>query len=263
MCKPAEHNNGNSLRIGGYISKQPLTTERELTVTDIIQRTHDIKSFRFAFDNTVDFKAGQYMALTLTVNGKAMTKYFSFSNSPTERGYIELTKRLTESDFSKALNTLKAGDSSHIQLPFGNFTFEGEHDKIALLSAGIGITPIRSICKYVCDMQLPTDIVLIFGNRTENDIVFLDDFNQMEKENRNLRVVYTLSKPINTNTWTGKTGRINADIIMEEIPDFHTRTFYVCGPPKMVESSISLLADTFHVSKNAIKYEQFTGYNGG
>ncbi len=240
-----------------------MATELELTITDIIQRTHDIKSFRFTFDNRVDFKAGQYMALTLPMNGDETTKYFSFSNSPTERGYIELTKRLTESDFSKALNRLKTGDSAKIKMPFGSFTLEGEYDKIAFLSAGIGITPIRSMCKFVCDSKLPTDMILIFGNRTENDIAFLDDFNQMEKENRNLRVVHTLSKPINTSAWTGKTGRINADIIREEITDHEERIFYVCGPPKMVEASVSLLADNLHISKDRIKNELFSGYESG
>ncbi|MEW6109540.1 MAG: FAD-dependent oxidoreductase [Nitrospirota bacterium] len=99
---------------------------------------------------------------------------------------MEFTKRITNSEFSQALNQLKIGDWARIKMPYGFFTFEGEYEKIAFLSGGIGITPIRSICKYACDRGLPTDIVLIYGNKTEKDIAFHEDFIQMEAENKRL-----------------------------------------------------------------------------
>jgi ferredoxin-NADP reductase len=146
-------------------------------------------------------------------------------------------------------------------MPYGRFTFEGEYDKIAFLSGGIGITPIRSICKCACDKKLPADMILIYGNRTERDIVFHEDFLAMEAENRNLRVVYTVDTPMmDKNRWKGKSGFITSEMIKEAIPDYRERIFYVCGPPKMVDYLRALLSEELKIPKEKMKVEQFSGY---
>lgn len=122
--------------------------EFETTVIDVIRRTHDIKSFRFAVPEDIGFKPGQYFVLTIKIKGQDAIKHFSFSNSPTEKGYVEFTKRITGSEFSQALDQLKAGDWARIKMPYGFFTFEGEYDRIAFLSGGTGITAIKSMCKF-------------------------------------------------------------------------------------------------------------------
>ncbi|MFV1976976.1 MAG: ferredoxin--NADP reductase [Candidatus Scalindua sp.] len=237
--------------------------EFETGVIDVIQRTRDIKSFRFSVpqDINVDFKAGQYFVLTIKIKGQGAAKHFSFSNSPTEKGYVEFTKRITGSEFSQALDQLKKGDWAKLKMPYGFFTFEGEHEKIAFLSGGIGITCIRSMCKFVTDKKLPADIVLIYSNKIENDIVFREDFLQMQAENRKLKVVHTLTSPdIDTGIWKGRTGRIDSLMVKEEIPDYPDRVFYLCGPPKMVDALKSILSDELRLNKEKIKLEHFSGY---
>jgi ferredoxin-NADP reductase len=234
--------------------------EFESTVIDIITRTHDIWSFRFSCPEDIVFKPGQFFFLTILVNGQEATKHFSFSNSPTEKGYIEFTKRLSDSEFSRALTILKKGDWARIRMPYGFFTFEGEHDRIACLAAGIGITAIRSICAYARDKKLPADIILLYGNRSEQDIAFRDDFEHMGKDNNHFKVLYTLSKPLHPDSWQGTTGRISAEMIRENIPDLHERVFYLCGPPQMVEDMKTILLNGLSVSRDKIKVELFTGY---
>ncbi len=235
--------------------------EFETEVSDIIQRTHDVKSFRFRTKEDVDFKPGQFFFVTIKIEGMERTKHFSFSNSPTEKGYVEFTKRITESPFSKTLDKLKADDWTKLRMPYGSFTFEGEYEKIAFLSGGIGITPIRSICKFVTDKRLPTDIVLLYGNNKEEDIIFRQDLDEMQSVNKNIRVVYTLSSPdIDKQAWRGRTGYIDDKMIKEEISDFNERTFYICGPPRMVESLINILKDKLSVPEDKIKIENFAGY---
>ena len=233
----------------------------ETEVLELIQRTHNVKSFRFKTKKDVNFKAGQYFSVTIKIGGKEQTKHFSFSNSPTEKGFIEFTKKITDSDFSKALDKLQAGDWAHLNLPAGNFTFEGEYEKIAFLSGGIGITPIRSMCKFATDKKLSTDIILLYGNNTEKDIVFRDDFDQMHKNNHNLRVIHTLTSPnIDKNSWQGRIGLIDVAMIKKEISDFAERTFFVCGPPKMVKSLSSILTEELSLAKDKVKTENFPGY---
>jgi len=233
----------------------------ETEVLNIIQRTHNVKSFRFKIKEDVDFKPGQFFFVTLKIDGTERTKHFSFSNSPTEKGYVEFTKRITDSEFSKALNRLNIGDWARLKMPYGSFTFEGEYEKIAFLSGGIGITPIRSICKFATDSILPTDMVLLYGNNREEDIIFRKDLDDMQAVNKNLRIVYTLTSPdIDRKTWQGRIGYIDDKMIKEEISDFNERVFYICGPPRMVESLINILRNKLGVQQDKIKIENFVGY---
>ena len=235
--------------------------EFETEVSDIIRRTRNVKSFRFGIKEEVNFKPGQFFFVTIKIEGMERTKHFSFSNSPTEKGYVEFTKRITESPFSKTLDRLKAGDWAKLRMPYGSFTFEGEYEKIAFLSGGIGITPIRSICKFVTDKGLPTDIVLLYGNNKEEDIIFRQDLDGMRSVNKNIRLVYTLTSPdVDQQLWQGRTGYVDDKMIKEEISDFNERTFYICGPPGMVESLINILKNRLSIPEDKIKIENFAGY---
>ncbi|NQT23376.1 MAG: oxidoreductase, partial [Candidatus Omnitrophica bacterium] len=93
--------------------------ESETKVLEIIPRIKNVKSFRFKPNEDVDFKPGQFFFVTIKDNGGELTKHFSFSNSPTEKEYVEFTKKLSESDYSKALNKLKPGDWARLRLPNG------------------------------------------------------------------------------------------------------------------------------------------------
>ena len=235
--------------------------EFEARVIEVIPRTHEVKSFRFGIKEGVKFKAGQFFSVSIKVEGLEAAKYFSFSNSPTEPGYAEFTKRITGSPFSQALDRLKIGDPALLKMPYGSFTFEGEYKKIAFLSGGIGITPIRSMCKFATDKRLPADIVLLYGNNTEEDIVFRQDLDEMRSLNKNFRVVYTLTSPvIDRQKWSGRTGYIDDKMIKEEITDYIDRVFYICGPSKMVETLKDILKNRVGIPEDRVKRENFAGY---
>jgi glycine betaine catabolism B len=231
----------------------------ETEVIDIIDRAPGVKSFRFKPDERLVFKPGQFFFVGIMIDGHERTKHFSFSNSPTEKGYVEFTKRLTGSEFSNALDRLKPGAWARIKAPMGNFTFQGEHEKIAFLSGGIGITPIRSICGFACDKGISSSIVLLYGNNTEADIIFRRDLDRQALSNRNLKVIYTLVSA-DKDTWTGKTGLIDRLMISQVIPDYNERVFYICGPPGMVLALKDILSHDLGIRDDRIITENFTGY---
>lgn len=230
-------------------------------VLEIIPRAANVKSFRFRAGKDVEFQAGQFFFLTIKVQDKEETKPFSFSNSPTEKGYVEFTKRITTSAYSQALDKMLPGDKARLRLPSGSFTLDEGYKKIAFLSGGIGITPIRSMCRFAADKGLPVDIVLLYGNNRQEDIIFRRDLDEMTKINRNMRVVYTLTAAdINRETWPGRIGYIDARMIKEEIPDYKERVFYLCGPPAMVGSLRDMLKNALSLPEDSIRTENFSGY---
>jgi ferredoxin-NADP reductase/rubredoxin len=240
---------------GGNDSEEPV--HLQATVQEVIRRTPSIKSFRLAIPNRARFKPGQYLSISLE-NEVELTRYLSISNSPTEEGYLEVTKRITQSRFSLLLDQVEPGYQVSINYPMGTFTFEGEFEKIAMLSGGIGITPLRSICRYVIDKQLDTSACLLYSNRNLAEVAFKSEFDAMQKMSSRFKVVYSLNSA--GDDWAGRRGNIDAALIREEVPDFRERQFYVCGPPGMVEALTAVLRIELQIPEPQVKTEGFIGY---
>ncbi len=229
----------------------------ETKINEIISRTADVSSYRFARPAELDFKPGQFFFTTIKVGEKELTHHFSFSSSPTDKDFFEFTKKFTDHEYSLALKASKVGDWARIDAPYGQFTFEGEHSKIALLAGGIGITPFISICKNATDKQLNSKITLFYGCRTEGDIAFHNELELIQKQNRNLRVHLVVMQA--SPEWKGAIGIITADMIRQELPDFKENVFYTCGPPPMVKAMETIIAN-LGIPKEQMKQEFFTGY---
>ncbi len=229
----------------------------ETDVTQVIQLTKYAKSIRFRKSDEFSYLPGQWISVTLGGDGQR-TKPLSLSSSPTE-GFLEVTKRLTGHEFSNALDTLKAGDKAFIRGPNGSFTFQGEYDKIGMLSGGIGITPLRSMIRYSTDKRLKTSIILLYSSRYEDSIAFKDDLDEMQMRNPNLKVINTITGPVQN--WRGLTGRINRQMIEKMLPDYADRTFFTSGPRPMVDAMKFILSE-MGLPEKQIKQEYFTGYRG-
>jgi glycine betaine catabolism B len=227
-------------------------------VNEILQRSRDIRSIRFARPHGFEYLPGQFMFITLGNGEGQMTKHFTISSSPTEEHHIEMTKRLTGHPFSDALAALEPGDEVMIEGPHGSFTFKGEYNKIGLLSGGIGITPLRSMIKYSTDKRLGTKIALLYSNSNEDDVAFRDDLEAMRRQNSNLDVVCTLTRP--NQIWKGATGRISEEMLVKFVPDYMERVFFTSGPRKMVEAMVSMLKN-LSIPEQQIKWEFFPGYD--
>jgi ferredoxin-NADP reductase len=228
----------------------------ETAVKEVIPRTPNVTSFRFPRPEELEYKAGQFLFVTLRSGERELSKHFSFSSSPTEKGHIEFTKKFTDSEFSAALKALKPGDWTRIDAPYGTFTY-GDEPKIGMLAGGIGITPLISICRYLTDSRRPTKITLLYGCRTEPDLAFRKELEAMQLQNSNLKVVFTLNEA--SPNWKGAVGVINADMVKREIPDYAETMFYTCGPPQMVDV-MEKLVESLGLPKTQLKREYFSGY---
>lgn len=233
----------------------------DTNVVEMIRRTEHVVSVRLARTEGDHFEAGQFLGVTLFSGGEELSRYLSFSSSPTEKGYIEVTKRLTGSDFSRALAGLREGDRVRIKLPMGKFVLEGACVKYAFLAGGIGITPIRSMWKYAFDQKLGADMVLLYGNRSADDIIFKDDFEEIAAREKRSRVIFSLDTPGQCPVdWRGRCGYIDAAMIREEIPDYKERVFYICGPIPMVKKMADVLKTELGIPEEHIRRESISGY---
>jgi glycine betaine catabolism B len=229
----------------------------ETQFQEIISRTHDVTSFRFPRPAELDYKAGQFFFINLKQGEKELSKHFSFSSSPTEKDHIEFTKKFTDHEYSLALKAVKVGDWARIDAPYGQFTFEGEYPKIALLGGGIGITPFVSIIKNATDKPLSSRITLFYGCRTENDMAFKQELEELAQKNKSFKIIYIINQP--TEKWKGATGNINTELVKQLLPDYQENMFFTCGPPPMVEAMENLVV-SLGLPKEKLKRELFSGY---
>lgn len=235
--------------------------EFDTAVAEIIQRTPQIKSFRFPIKTTdVTYEAGQFFFVTIKVKGQNANHHFSFSSSPTEKGYIEFTKRITPHEYSQALDNMKIGDWSHLKGPSGTFILPSKKQKLAFLSGGIGITPLRSMLRYIADSRQSWDIILLYGNSSFAEIAFREELDKIGRMNFGLKIEHVLSGPEFPPDWKGKRGVINKDLVADVIKDYQERLFYLSGPPGMVISLADQLI-ALKIPAEQIKRDSFTGYD--
>ena len=149
-------------------------------VIDIQKETADTVSIAFDIpgDLKPDFKYknGQYVTLKVSVNQEELRRSYSLSScSSTESEFRIAVKKIENGRVSGFLNdSLKEADTLEISKPEGNFYFEnnGETKSVVLFAAGSGITPIISILKGALADNDNSRVVLLYGNRNEDSIIY-------------------------------------------------------------------------------------------
>ncbi|MEK6861599.1 MAG: FAD-dependent oxidoreductase [Nanoarchaeota archaeon] len=235
--------------------------ELEAEIVERIIETLSVITLKCDTHNNFDYLPGHYIGIDLrsSLSDYQLIKAFSLASSPTELPYIMITFKKGESPFKKKLESLKVGDKIKIKGPYGNFLFQNDFSKTAIMIAGgIGITPFRGMIKYATDKKLPAKIKLLYSSKTQDEIAFFKELEELKKINKNLEIKYTLTRDNNNGEWNGSTGRINEKVIKDNI-DINNSIFYICGTPSMVEDMIAILKN-IGIKEEDIRYEKFTGY---
>lgn len=228
-----------------------------------IKVSSDIIDFVLTPSQRLAFLPGQYMEFTLDhphPDARGNRRYFTLASSPTEDA-LHLGVRFYDrgSSFKHALYAMDGRTKILGAQIAGDFTLPSDPaQKLVFIAGGIGITPYRSMLKYLLDTQQQRDIVLIYANRTVKDIAYRDVLSQAETQ-LNLKTIYTLTdtKAIPPN-WEGHKGRIDERMIRAAVPDYRERTYYLSGPPDMVRGYEEVLK-ALEVKPEQIKRDFFPG----
>jgi ferredoxin-NADP reductase/Na+-translocating ferredoxin:NAD+ oxidoreductase RnfD subunit len=213
------------------------------------------------------YRPGQYMEWTLEhdrVDSRGKRRYFTLASSPTERTLRIGVKFVeTGSSYKQAmLAHLRRGAPIVATQVAGDFTLPRDSDrKLAFIAGGIGVTPFRSMVKYLTDRGENRDVVMLYANRRYDEILYRDVF-QAAQRSLDFRPVYVLSDASSSpHWWEGERGRIDAAMIERQIPDYDERLFYVSGSPPLVRSVLDALRD-LGVKQSQIKTDYFSGLAG-
>jgi ferredoxin-NADP reductase/ferredoxin len=221
-----------------------------------------VKTFRFKLptggDIPFDYLPGQFLTLHMAPQGVPVKRSYTIASTPTWRDRVEITvKREPNGVVSRWLHDdLKVGEEVEVEAPNGTFIFTGaQAESVVLVGAGVGITPMMSVVRYLYETAWPGQVYLILGFRSPQDFIFREELEELKARYSNLRVTVTVSNPVNE-AWAGKVGRIDEALLAGCVPDLARHRAHVCGPPSMMEDVKGFLL-RLGVNRAEIKTEAF------
>ncbi len=239
----------------------------------------DMYDFTFAPDGATDarsnnekimkFAPGQYMEFTLPsdgADGRGNRRYFTVASSPTESEFhLGVKFYIPSSTFKQKMLALQPGDQMMAGQLAGDFTLPRDFGasgatssvakKLVFVAGGIGITPFRSMIKFLSDRAGENagapgpDIILLYSNHSASEVAYRDVFDEAART-IDLKTIY-----VNTET----DGRLDGARVEREIPDYRERTFYISGTHAMVVSFEKILRE-LGVPRGHIKTDFFPGF---
>lgn len=236
---------------------------RTLKLERKVKLAPDTYDFIFSPTRKLAFAPGQYMEWTLGHAGpdsRGNRRYFTLASSPTEdRLRFGIKFHSNSSSFKQALIAMDESSEIVASQLAGDFILPADpKQRCVFIAGGIGITPFRSMIKYLLDTAQPRPIVLFYVNQTVYDIVYQDVFDQAQ-ERLGIQTIYIVTDKTQVPAeWQGKVGYITPQLIKDAVPEYDKCTFYISGPKGMIDSFKEMLR-WLHVKDSHIKTDLFAG----
>lgn len=243
-----------------------LVSPKTKLVLQLRQKLHiapDVYDFIFVPQRALAFAPGQYMEWTLghaDPDTRGNRRYFTLASSPTEN-HIRLGVKFSGelSSFKRAMLAMDQRTAIMAGQLAGDFVLpRDQRQKCVFIAGGIGITPFRSMIKYLLDTRQRRAIVLFYTSKTLDEVVYRDVFDQAQRE-LGIKTIYTLTDPRNLPpNWRGNVGRITPQLIRSHVPDYLDCVYYISGSQAMIDSFKSVLSE-MGIPSGHIKTDLFPG----
>jgi ferredoxin-NADP reductase len=211
--------------------------------------------------NTLSFYPGQYAAIGFNRGLRpSPVRCFSILSSPNENGSIQFGIKVF-GDFTKSISKLQVGNKVFIHGPFGDFGIDEDFDKSAvMLAGGIGITPFISNIRYLSEIKSNIKLTLLYSNKDQDNIPFIDELKYLESINPNFNVVHFITR--------GPVDKLKGSRVVRNRIDgqklsqitngkFNNFTYFICGPKLFTTNLTAELIDC-GTDINRIMAEEFT-----
>lgn len=177
-----------------------------------------------------DFKPGQFISVGIEIEGEMEYRAYSISSMPNQ-DFLQLTiKRVEGGKVSNHLiDQLSEGDEVAVLAPTGPFNSIDckPRKKVALLSAGCGITPVMSMAKTWIAQDIEIDITFIHMAKNKEQTIFFEELELLHETHANFHLKLLLKDNAET---THPQGRLDQEWLHTLCPDLADRTIYLCGP---------------------------------
>jgi Na+-transporting NADH:ubiquinone oxidoreductase subunit F len=161
---------------------------------------------------------------------------------------------------SAYVHRLKPGDRVTAIGPFGAFHIKPGKAEMIYVGGGSGMAPLRSHLSHLFEtMKTERRVSYWYGARSRQEVFYQDYFGGLAREHPNFSFHLALSEPQPEDNWSGPTGYIH-EVLAKEYLSQHAKPasveFYVCGPPAMVQATLTML-DALKVPADQIAFDEF------
>lgn len=221
-------------------------TPRPVTLVEVVRETADAVSLYLAPEDGSELThlPGQFLSFDVEVDGQVLRRAYSLANPalPGARPHVTV-KRVAGGRVSNHLNDHAApGQTLRVLGPSGDFVVHPDPQrqrKLVLIAGGSGITPIISIAETVLATEPSSQVVLIYGNRSLDDVIFRQRLEDLARRYAPRFVVDHVLEEADDD-WTGARGRLDAQVTAERLDAVGLSgddvAYYVCGPTPMREA---------------------------
>ena len=238
----------------------------KLSIKTVTKETD--KAVSISFDvpqnlkETFQFQAGQYITLKTDINGNEVRRDYSLCSSPKSGELRVAVKEVEDGTFSAfANNSLHPGDVIEVAPPKGRFVFEPNDSKtknIAAFAAGSGITPVLSIIKCALEEEVQSKIILVYGNKTTKDTMFLNELLELQHDYKDrFSIQFVFSQVDEDNAIFGRIEKSTVNYVMKnKHKHIDVDAFYLCGPEAMIHTVKDVLTQ-HDIVEDRIHFELF------
>jgi ferredoxin-NADP reductase len=225
----------------------------------------DTLHFRFRGPTPLRFAPGQYLEWTLPLDRadrRGNRRTFTIASSPTEDA-LAIGVKVPSHDasaFKRELMELEVGSTIVAAQLAGDFTLPGDQAvPLVFIAGGIGITPFRSMVRWMVDTRQQRDAILFYACTGVEDFAYVDLFDEARAA-IGLRVIYLVSHDGDVpRDWKGEIGRLTPDLVAKYVPRPIGRRWYLSGPNAMVRSYEGILR-SLGVPRADVRKDYFPGY---
>lgn len=192
---------------------------RELLTARLVRKlclSEPAQCFHLEFEvegvQTFSFVPGQFISVVATdPRGRLETRAYSLASAPRGNRFDLCLNRVEGGFFSNLLPDLRPGSSIQIEGPLGFFTLHQPLADSIFVATGTGVAPLRGFlqCLFPAggpDRSNGKPIWLVYGTRTEGEIYYREEFEELAARHANFRYLATLSRA--PDDWTGLRGYV-------------------------------------------------------
>ena len=231
----------------------------EMSVETAVLELPDTKTLRFKWPDghNPEFKTGQFITVYWP-DTPSYKRAYSLSSCALDRGFYEVTVKRDGKMGTRIVDWAKPGDKLFVIPPVGRFLPVYEPDKhLVCIAGGSGVTPFRGFVREATRRKLATRITVLYSVRTPKDIIFNQEFRDLEKQNPAFKFEVTCTRAEPEHQWSGRTGRITVDCLRTLAGDMSQCVFYACGPNALVEHAEHMVIQELGAAKEQMKTEKW------
>jgi glycine betaine catabolism B len=223
-------------------------------IRNVTQATPTIRTLRIEPHGEFTFKAGQWIDFYADVAGERRVAGYSITSSPLTQGHFDLAvKKMGENPVTRYIHTeTKEEDIVHIDGGNGQIFYEaGDARNVVLLADGIGISPHMSIFRYIFEGDSAASVTLVYSAASPSEFLFREEIEETTRRDPRMRALLTVTDK--ASDWSGRVGRINADLIREAGVNAEA-LYYICGPTETIHELVDILRG-LGIRRKQMRYE--------